>query len=76
MVSWCSKRGCLDKVNGFLRMISMGKFATKLYYQGKGFKGSVATGILTVFMTLFLVYYFCILFWSIINRDNYSLEQK
>jgi len=46
----------------------MGKFATKLYYNGKGFKGSVLTGVLTIIMTLFLVGYAVILFGDIIRR--------
>ena len=69
MKCWCSrKNGIGAKLIEFLRIISIGKFATKLYYNGKGFKGSVLTGILTIFITLFLVGYFIILFWDILHR--------
>ena len=65
----CSgKKGIGTKLIGLLKLISMGKFATKLYYNGKGFKGSVATGILTIIMTLFLFGYAVILFWDIAHR--------
>jgi len=46
-------------------MISIGKFATKLYYNGKGFKGSLATGILTIIFALLLAYYAAIVFSNI-----------
>jgi hypothetical protein len=68
MASCCSKKGCIDKGREFLKIISIGKYSTKLYYRGKGFKGSVLTGILTVLMTLFLIYYFIVVFWEIINH--------
>ncbi len=65
----CSrKKGVGTKLIDLLKLISMGKFATKLYYNGKGFKGSVLTGILTIIMTLFLVGYAVILFGDIIRR--------
>ena len=65
----CSrKNGIGAKFIEFLRLISIGKFATKLYYNGKGFKGSVATGILTILITLFLVGYCVLLFSDIIHR--------
>ena len=65
----CSrKKGVGAKIIELLRTISMGKFATKLYYKGKGYKGSVAIGILTVIITSFLVVYAVLLFWEIINR--------
>jgi hypothetical protein len=51
-----------------LRIISLGKFTTKLYYNGKGSKGSVVTGILTIIITLFLAGYAVNLFSAIINR--------
>ena len=54
----------------------MGKFSTKLYYNGQGFKGSVATGILTVLITLFLISYGMIVFWNIVHRQNFSLDLK
>jgi hypothetical protein len=61
-------KGVGAKIMELLRTISMGKFATKLYYKGKGYKGSVAIGILTVIITSFLVVYAVLLFWEIINR--------
>lgn len=62
------KNGFATKFIEFIKIISIGKFATKLYYNGKGFKGSVATGILTILITLFLVGYVVIIFWDIIHR--------
>jgi hypothetical protein len=71
----CSrKNGLSEKISEFLRCISLGKYSTKLYFNGKAFKGSVATGILTVFISIFLVIYSGILFNDIINKKNYSLE--
>jgi hypothetical protein len=69
-MKWCCSRknGIGAIVIEFLRLISIGKFATKLYYNGKGFKGSVATGILTILITLFLVGYCVLLFWDIVHR--------
>jgi len=57
-----------------LKTISLGKISTKLYYNGKGTKGSVATGILTIILTLLLASYAIILFRDIIDRQNYSLD--
>ncbi len=51
-----------EKIIEFLQIISIGKFATKLYYNGKAFKGSVATGMLTILITMFLIGYSVILF--------------
>ena len=70
----CRKKLDSEQIAEFLRTISMGKFATKLYYNGKAFKGSITTGILTILFTLFFVGYVLILFQGIINRENYSLD--
>lgn len=65
----CSRKNDFaEKTAEFLRSISMGKYATKLYYNGKAFKGSIATGILTIFITLIFIGYVVILFYDIINR--------
>lgn len=71
----CRKHGVSEKITEFLRTISMGKYSTKLYYNGKAFKGSISTGLLTILIALFLVGYVVILFSAIINRENYSLDQ-
>ncbi len=71
----CSrKKGIGAKLIDLLRKISLGKFPTKLYYQGKGYKGSVATGILTIIMTLFFVEYSLVVFWEIFTMKNHSLD--
>ena len=69
-MKWCCSRknGIGAKFIEFLRLISLGKFATKLYYNGKGSKGSVVTGILTILITLFLLGYCVVLFWAIAHR--------
>jgi hypothetical protein len=62
----CSrKKGTCKNIIEIIRMISIGKFATKLYYNGKGFKGSLATGILTIIFALLLAYYAAIVFSNI-----------
>ncbi len=69
-----SKKGVTECIIEFLRTISMGKYSTKLYYNGKGFKGSIYTGILTILFSLFFVGYVVILFSAIIKRENYSVD--
>ena len=68
------RKGFVAKLSNLLKQISFGKIQTKLYYNGKSSKGSVATGILTIFLTLSLVGYAVFLFWDIIDRQNYSLD--
>jgi hypothetical protein len=52
----------------YIKMISIGKFATKLYYNGKGFKGSLATGILTIIFSISLAIYAIYIFADIYYR--------
>lgn len=71
-----SKKSVTECIVEFLRTISLGKYSTKLYYNGKASKGSILTGILTILFSLFFVGYVVILFSAIINRENYSLDQN
>jgi hypothetical protein len=65
----CRRRnGCGAKMIEYIKMISIGKFATKLYYNGKGFKGSLATGILTIILSISLAIYAIYIFADIYYR--------
>jgi uncharacterized protein YqgC (DUF456 family) len=57
-------------------MISIGKYQTKLYYKGRGFKGSLCTGILTLILSFLLIYYAVLVFKDIFQFKNYSLDLK
>jgi sorbitol-specific phosphotransferase system component IIC len=48
-----------------MQLISIGKYQTKLFHNGKGFKGSLSTGILTIILSLLLFYYTILVFAAI-----------
>jgi len=71
----CSRtKGTCKKIIEVIRIFSIGKFSTKLYYNGKGYKGSVATGVLTIILALLFSFYTVKVFSDIFDRTNYSLD--
>jgi hypothetical protein len=75
MTCSCSrKKGKCKQITELIKNISIGKYSTKLYYNGRGFKGSMATGIFTIIYVLLLVSYAGLVFSDIFNCENYSLD--
>ena len=71
----CSRKKRIgSKSIEILRIISIGIFAKKLYFNGKGVKGPVVTGILSIIITIFFGGYSVLLFSDIIYWNNYSLD--
>ena len=68
------KNSVCKKLIEFLKEISIGQYPTKLYYNGKGFKGSTSTGFLTIVFAFFLTFYAYFIFSSIFQRKYYYLD--
>ncbi len=57
-----------------MRLISLGKYETKLYHRGMDSQSSTFGGFVTIFCTVTLVVYSYFLFSSVINRELYNLD--
>jgi len=58
-----------------MRLISLGKYETKLYHRGMDSQSSTLGGVLTILCGLTLAFYSYFLFSSVINREVYNLDQ-
>ena len=64
------------KFTEIIDRISFGKYQTKFFYNGRGYKGSFTTGILTIILSILLIYYAVFVFGQIFQFTNYSIELK
>jgi hypothetical protein len=59
-----------------MRLISLGKYETKLYHRGMDSQSSTLGGVLTILCGLSLAFYSYFLFGSVINREYYNLDRN
>ena len=60
----------------FMRLISLGKYETKLYHRGMDSQSSTLGGLITILCGLSLAVYSYFLLSSVINRDFYNLDRN
>ena len=59
-----------------MRLISLGKYETKLYHRGMDSQSSTLGGLITILCGLSLAVYSYFLLSSVINRDFYNLDRN
>ena len=74
-----SKDSCLKRtlsfIPRFMKLISVGKYNSGMYRNGKNQHSSVIGGILTLTIAVGMISYAYTVFYSIFNRMNYNLEE-
>ena len=62
-------------IKRLLRSFSVGQYNTSLYYEARSMHSSVCGGITTIVCALLLLYYAVLTMTTVLNRNNYYLDQ-
>ncbi len=72
----CRKDQVVSTTRTALEKISIGKYDQGLYLDEKRHHSSICGGLLTVFIVVTIVTYMSVIFSTVFNRDDYTLNES
>lgn len=69
------KRWCAT-VNGLLKVISLGKYETKLYNEGEASHSSSLGGIVTIICGLMIAFYAFVVLKTVFDMESFNIDEE
>lgn len=70
-----SKNKCLTKITNFIKGLSLGKYKTVLYFNGRSSTSSVVGGLISIAFYLIFIIYSVNVIKGIVNREHQNLDE-
>jgi hypothetical protein len=67
---------CCAPINKFLKAISLGKYDTKLYFDGEPSQSSSIGGIITIICGLVIAFYALVVILNVFSKETYHLDAE